>query len=164
MALIRRFISNRVDYISVAKRCLSVPDIAWVLDRVICTDPGTGYVGGKAAGMLLAAAILRGSGQEAVRVPENSLRDASNVVTHGFLSDLDRGQPRVDAVEPLVLVFEHRGREGEVAIDEFLQFFELSVDTVELSLHAVETSVYTFKPSVHVFKPRGRVGSQLGVL
>ncbi|MHC4954470.1 MAG: PEP/pyruvate-binding domain-containing protein [Planctomycetota bacterium] len=70
VALIRRFISNRVDYISVAKRCLSVPDIAWVLDRVICTDGGDGYVGGKAAGMLLAAAILRESGEAAVRVPE----------------------------------------------------------------------------------------------
>jgi len=70
VALIRRFVSNRVDYISVAKRCLDVSDIAWVLDRVICCDRGVGFVGGKAAGMLLAAAILRRAGESTVRVPD----------------------------------------------------------------------------------------------
>ena len=70
VALIRRFISNRVDYISVAKRCIDVSDIAWVLDRVVSSDRGLGFVGGKAAGMLLAVAILRQSGHESVRVPE----------------------------------------------------------------------------------------------
>ena len=70
VALLRRFISNRVDYISVAKRSLRVSDIAWVIDRVISSDMEQGFVGGKAAGMLLAAAILRSSGEESVRVPE----------------------------------------------------------------------------------------------
>jgi len=59
VALIRRFISNRLDYIAVAKQYLRVRDISWILDRVVSTERGSGLVGGKAAGMMLAASILR---------------------------------------------------------------------------------------------------------
>ncbi|MHC4939475.1 MAG: PEP/pyruvate-binding domain-containing protein [Planctomycetota bacterium] len=69
VALIRRFISNHVDYISVAKRCLTANDIHWLLDRVISGDTGTGYIGGKAAGMLLARAILRTAEVGEVHLP-----------------------------------------------------------------------------------------------
>ncbi|MEM8885160.1 MAG: PEP/pyruvate-binding domain-containing protein [Planctomycetota bacterium] len=69
VALIRRLVSNRVDYISVAKRCLRVRDISWVLDRVVSSDAADGYIGGKAAGMLLAAAILRSAEVGEVHLP-----------------------------------------------------------------------------------------------
>jgi hypothetical protein len=69
VALIRRFISNRVDYISVAKRCLTANDIHWMLDRVIAGDTHNGYIGGKAAGMMLAAAILRTADVGEVHLP-----------------------------------------------------------------------------------------------
>ncbi|MGH7163810.1 MAG: PEP/pyruvate-binding domain-containing protein [Planctomycetota bacterium] len=70
VALLRRFISDRVDYISVAKRHLRVRDMSWVLNRVVGTERGDGMVGGKAAGMLLAWAILRSAEGGPVRLPE----------------------------------------------------------------------------------------------
>ena len=73
VALIRRFISDRVDYIRIAKRALTIGDLAWMLERAVGTAEGSGFVGGKAAGMLLAAAILRESGRCGdVRVPETA--------------------------------------------------------------------------------------------
>ena len=71
VALIRRFISDRVDYISVAKRCLTTDDIHWVLDRVIAGESNNGYIGGKAAGMILAAAILRNADVGEVHLPHS---------------------------------------------------------------------------------------------
>jgi len=58
VALIRRFVSDRVDYIAVAKRHLRMQDFAWVLERCVGTERGAGMIGGKAAGMVLAHAVL----------------------------------------------------------------------------------------------------------
>ncbi|MHC4134140.1 MAG: PEP/pyruvate-binding domain-containing protein [Planctomycetota bacterium] len=69
VALLRRFVSNRVDYIAVGKRYLRIRDLSWILDRVVCTEQGNGLVGGKAAGMVLAGAILRAGGCP-VELPE----------------------------------------------------------------------------------------------
>jgi pyruvate,water dikinase len=62
VALIRRFVSNRIDYISVAKRHLKLLDLSWILERVVSTETGQGLIGGKAAGMVLGHAILRANG------------------------------------------------------------------------------------------------------
>jgi hypothetical protein len=62
VALLRRFVSNRVDYISVAKRHLKLQDLAWILDRIVSTERGQGLIGGKGAGMVLGHAILRAQG------------------------------------------------------------------------------------------------------
>ncbi len=58
VALTRRFVSDRVDYIAVAKRHLRMQDYAWVLQRCVGTEHGAGMIGGKAAGMVLAHAVL----------------------------------------------------------------------------------------------------------
>ncbi len=58
VALMRRIISHRVEYIRIAKHHLRIQDLDWVLRRCVATDHGQGVVGGKAAGMVLAAAIL----------------------------------------------------------------------------------------------------------
>ncbi|HEX5138497.1 MAG TPA: PEP/pyruvate-binding domain-containing protein [Planctomycetota bacterium] len=62
VALLRRFVSNRVDYISVAKRHLKLQDLCWILGRIVSTEQGAGLIGGKAAGMVLGHAILRAEG------------------------------------------------------------------------------------------------------
>jgi hypothetical protein len=62
VALLRRFVSNRVDYISVAKRHLKLQDLSWILERIVSTESGAGLIGGKAAGMVLGHAILRAEG------------------------------------------------------------------------------------------------------
>ncbi len=69
VALVRRFISDRVDFISRAKRFLDVGHMAWVLERVVATERGSGWVGGKAAGMVLAWAMLEHAGIEDLEVP-----------------------------------------------------------------------------------------------
>lgn len=71
VALLRRFVTESVDYISVAKRYLDIHDISWVLERTVSTERGSGWVGGKAAGMLLAWAILRSKGFHEVALPSS---------------------------------------------------------------------------------------------
>jgi hypothetical protein len=72
VALLRRVVSDRVDYLAVAKRHVRVRDMTWVLDRVVDREPGRGLIGGKAAGILLAHAILRDADVGPVRVPESA--------------------------------------------------------------------------------------------
>ncbi len=70
VALLRRFVSNRVDYISVAKRHLKLQDLAWILERIVSTEQGAGLIGGKAAGMILGHTILRAEGCATAGPPE----------------------------------------------------------------------------------------------
>jgi len=70
VALLRRFVSNRVDYISVAKRHLKLQDLAWILERIVSTEQGAGLIGGKAAGMILGHTILRAAGCATAGPPE----------------------------------------------------------------------------------------------
>jgi hypothetical protein len=61
--LIRRIISDQLAYIDIAKRWFSVSDIADIYQRRI----GDGRIGGKSAGMLLAARILNEVADDEVR-------------------------------------------------------------------------------------------------
>jgi hypothetical protein len=69
--LIRRLISDQLTYINVAKRWFSIADLKRIHRRKI----GLGKIGGKAAGMLLAANILYELGDDELRsslqVPES---------------------------------------------------------------------------------------------
>jgi len=69
--LIRRIISDQLAYISIAKRWFQVHHLAEIHRRKI----GPGRIGGKAAGMMLAANILNEMGDDALRasfcIPES---------------------------------------------------------------------------------------------
>ena len=71
VTLIRRVISDQLDYINIAKRWLTVADLGAIYRRRI----GFGRIGGKSAGMLLAECILRQVGSEqlkaSVRLPDS---------------------------------------------------------------------------------------------
>jgi hypothetical protein len=58
-ALVRRLLTDQLDFISVAKRFIRVREFGDVLDHIIPTDGKSGRLGGKAAGLILANAILR---------------------------------------------------------------------------------------------------------
>lgn len=60
VALIRRLISDQLTYIDVAKKWFTISDLADIFRRRI----GYGKIGGKSAGMLLAASILKEVGSE----------------------------------------------------------------------------------------------------
>jgi hypothetical protein len=57
-ALVRRLLTDQLDFISVAKRFIRVREFGRVLDNIIPTDGNQGRLGGKAAGLILADAIL----------------------------------------------------------------------------------------------------------
>jgi hypothetical protein len=69
--LIRRIISDQLEYINIAKKWFTVRDLAEIHRRKI----GLGRIGGKAAGMMLAATILNEVGDDALRasfcIPES---------------------------------------------------------------------------------------------
>lgn len=71
VVLIRRLISDQLEYIRIARRWFDVQDLADIHRRKI----GMGRIGGKAAGMLLAARILTQLGDDSLRssfrVPES---------------------------------------------------------------------------------------------
>jgi hypothetical protein len=78
VTLIRRMISDQLAYIDIAKRWFTVADLQNIYQRRI----GFGRVGGKSAGMLLAARILN-------EVADNEIRAALQVPDSYFLgSDL----------------------------------------------------------------------------
>ena len=70
VALIRRLISDQLAYINIAKRWFTIEDLWEIFQHRI----GYGKIGGKAAGMMLAARILAGSNDEklkaAIHVPD----------------------------------------------------------------------------------------------
>lgn len=75
-ALIRRLLSDQLDFVSVAKQFVRVRDFAEVLDHMVPTDSNQGRLGGKAAGLLLARSILgraaaTGRFQAEFRVPRS---------------------------------------------------------------------------------------------
>jgi hypothetical protein len=59
VSLIRRFLSDQLAYIEVAKRFIGVRDFYKLIQNVIFTNESHGKLGGKSAGLYLAAQILR---------------------------------------------------------------------------------------------------------
>jgi len=59
VSLVRRFLSDQLQYVNTAKHFISVNDIYNLLENVICASGGRGKIGGKGAGMYLAAKILK---------------------------------------------------------------------------------------------------------
>ncbi len=58
-ALIYRFLSENLRYVNIAKHHIKISVMGKVLDRVIGPAQGTGKVGGKSAGLILAKHVLR---------------------------------------------------------------------------------------------------------
>jgi pyruvate,water dikinase len=58
VALIARFLSENLTYINIAKRYITIRVMSQILDRVVGPAAGTGKLGGKSAGMILAREIL----------------------------------------------------------------------------------------------------------
>jgi len=62
VGLIRRFLTDQLNFISVAKKYIRTEDFIGLIDRVIQSDASHGKLGGKSAGLFLAEAILRRDG------------------------------------------------------------------------------------------------------
>jgi len=84
VVLIRQLISDQLAYVNIAKDWFTISDLARIQDRKI----GQGKIGGKAAGMLLAARILSEAGDEDIRsylrIPESYFIGAD--LTYDFMA------------------------------------------------------------------------------
>jgi predicted nucleotidyltransferase len=59
VALLRRFFSERLDYVTQAKNFVEVEDFYELVERMICPQRSHGKLGGKSAGLFLAAQVIR---------------------------------------------------------------------------------------------------------
>ncbi len=59
VAMIRRLITDRLDFISVAKRHIDIDDFLALSERIVGPHEGAGKLGGKSAGLFLAQQILK---------------------------------------------------------------------------------------------------------
>ena len=84
VVLIRRMISDQLAYVNIAKKWFRVEDLYKIQQRKI----GTGKIGGKAAGMLLASRILHEVGDDDIRknirIPESYFLGAD--VMYAFMA------------------------------------------------------------------------------
>lgn len=84
VVLIRTMISDQLAYLKIAKEWFTISDLSEIRNRKI----GTGKIGGKAAGMLLAARILVEAGGDEIssylRIPESFFLGAD--VTYTFMA------------------------------------------------------------------------------
>jgi hypothetical protein len=62
-ALVRRLLTDQLDFIAVAKDYIKVGEFGEVLDHIIPTEGNQGRLGGKAAGLILAHSILQRAGE-----------------------------------------------------------------------------------------------------
>lgn len=88
VVLIRTLISDQLAYVKIAKDWFTISDLSRIRNNKI----GTGKVGGKAAGMLLAARILNEMGDDEIRsvlqIPESYFIGADLMYTYMALNGL----------------------------------------------------------------------------
>ncbi len=69
LALIRRLISEQLEFQAIAKHHLRIRDFSDLVNRIIGSDTGAGLIGGKAAGMLLGSRILQDACRRETETP-----------------------------------------------------------------------------------------------
>jgi hypothetical protein len=88
-ALVRRLLTDQLDFIAVAKRFIRVRDFGRVLDHIIPTDGNQGRLGGKAAGLILARAILRQAQSTGAWSGEYRVPKSFHIPSNGILEFIE---------------------------------------------------------------------------
>ena len=96
VALIRRFLTENLKFIGIAKNHLFITDFGEILTHVAGPAQGNGKLGGKAAGLILAKRILRRNGHgnpliESIRTPKTWYITSDgmwNFLRHNSMEDL----------------------------------------------------------------------------
>ncbi len=76
VGLIRRFLSTNLKYINSAKHYIKVIDFDHIIDRIIGPGNGTGKLGGKSAGLILAHSILEYSKEDYPELSDIKIPDS----------------------------------------------------------------------------------------
>jgi len=85
VALSRRFMSERLPFIRIAREHMTIHDFGRLLARVTGLSQGTGKLGGKAAGMVLAEHILRRKKKEDPAIGEFRVPDTWFITSDGVI-------------------------------------------------------------------------------
>jgi len=88
-ALVRRLLTDQLDFISVAKRFIRVSDFGEVLDHIIPTDGQHGRLGGKSAGLILAHSILQQAKFDGRLDNDYSVPTSYFLPSHGILEFIE---------------------------------------------------------------------------
>jgi hypothetical protein len=89
VGLIRRFLTDQLEFISVAKKYIRTEDFIELIDRVIQTDASHGKLGGKSAGLFLAEAILRREGSREWLIGDFKVPRSWYVASEGLMSFIE---------------------------------------------------------------------------
>jgi len=93
-ALVRRLMTEQLDFISVAKKFIRVRDFKYVLDHLIPTDGNQGRIGGKASGLILARSMLiraakQGRFEGGFSIPESFFLPSNGILEFIELNGLE---------------------------------------------------------------------------
>jgi predicted nucleotidyltransferase len=93
-ALIRRFFTERLEYVNVAKMFFSVADFDFMLEHVVGPAQGTGKLGGKSSGVLLAEKIIKEEMKKDdvlkdIAFPKNWYLTSDSILSFIHYNDLD---------------------------------------------------------------------------
>jgi predicted nucleotidyltransferase len=89
VGLIRRFLTDQLDFISVAKKYIQTDDFLDLIDHVIHSDASHGKLGGKSSGLFLAAAILAREGSEVRPIGDVKIPRSWYVASEGLMSFIE---------------------------------------------------------------------------
>jgi hypothetical protein len=88
-AVVRRLLTDQLDFISVAKNYITVRDFGVVLEHIIPTESNAGRLGGKAAGLILANAMLRKAKEEGRYTGEYEVPESYFLPANGILDFIE---------------------------------------------------------------------------
>ena len=91
-ALVRRFLTDQLDFISVAKRYIRVLDFGEVLNHILPTESRTGRLGGKAAGLILAHSILQEAKREGPLEADHKIPESFFLPSNGILEFIEHNE------------------------------------------------------------------------
>jgi len=88
VALIRRFLSEDLDYINVVKQHTTIYDFAHILSHTVGPASGNGKLGGKAAGLFRAVGILNEAKKDSIAIRNLSVPKTWFISSDGILDFL----------------------------------------------------------------------------
>ena len=91
-ALVRRFLTDQLDFISVAKNFIRVLDFGEVLDHILPTESRSGRLGGKAAGLILAHSILQEAKREGRLEADHKIPNSYFLPSNGILEFIEHNE------------------------------------------------------------------------
>jgi hypothetical protein len=156
VSLIRRFFTEQLDYINVAKDYVEIGDFFDLINRIIYPPESHGQLGGKSAGLFLASKILRKHAET-----NELLRNIKTPKTWYITSDAVLNFVNYNNLEELV---EHKYKDIDQIRKEYgqiVQLFKHSNFTPEL-VHGLSTALDDFEDRPLIVRSSSLLEDRLG--